>query len=479
MSEIIPVTENEILLPYQQNYLNDKSPMKTVEKSRQIGFTWVQALEDVLDIGIEQLCERSYLSSKDISSIELYMDYCKFWAKRIGIAMEDIGVELIDVDRDVSARCMRFKHGGKIYGTSSSTGALRGKNGKINLDEFAFHKDDTLMWDSAEPATTWGFPLREFSSHNGKGTLFYEHCTGGKLPKTHKKYFPTSVHTVTLYDAVRQGMLSKIRKRHVSKEEQNEWMQFKFQKTRGLKNITWTAPDGTRFIVGNSAKQEYLCMPVDESTAFMSYDFINTCVSDNILFDTLDKITGDLYVGMDIGRKRNLTVIWVCEELGDTLYTRKVIELEKTRFRLQKEVLYSILKHPKFRRCCIDATGIGFQLAEEAREEFGDAAVEDIMFTAKVKEFLAEGLHRSMQERKFLLHDDDNTIEDFHSIETEVTISGHVRYVAKVGDDDSHADRFWSAALCKHASKSEGFIEPSFTRSYKSAERKLAERYGE
>ncbi|MBL7998272.1 MAG: hypothetical protein JNL32_06485 [Candidatus Kapabacteria bacterium] len=477
MSEIIPAAENQILLPYQRAWLNDKSQLKTAEKSRQIGFTWVQALEDVMDIGVEQLCERSYLSSKDLSSIELYIDYCKFWAKRVGVIMEDIGVELIDVDRDVSARCMRFKHGGKIYGTSSSIGALRGKNGKIGLDEFAFHKDAEQLWDAAQPATTWGFPLREFSSHNGKNTLFYQHCVGGKLPASDKHHFPTSVHTITLYDAVRSGMLSKIRKHTVSIGEQNEWMQSQFNKSRGAKNIVWVAPDGTEFRVSQAAMQEYLCMPVDESTAFMSYDFIGQCTRGDILTNDLNSISGDLYVGMDIARKRNLSVIWIAELIGERKYTRKVIVMEKTEFRTQRDVLYSVLKHPRLRRCCIDASGIGAQLAEDTVRDFGRYAVEDVLFTNAVKSTLAEGLRRSMEDSNFLIPDDDNVREDFHSIKKEVTSAGHVRFDAKESDEGSHADRFWAAALCNYAHSANTAVEPVFVGSGRSEFRNQAERY--
>lgn len=456
MDTVNSTETNEILLPYQRAWLNDKSQIKHAEKSRQIGFTWVQALEDILDIGVEQKCERSYLSSKDLSSIELYIDYCKFWGKRVGVALDDVGVEFLDVDKDVSARCIRFKHGGKIYGTSSSIGALRGKNGKISLDEFAFHKDAELLWDAAKPATTWGFPMRVFSSHNGKQSLFYSQIDDAKNGK-----FPSSVHTITLYDAVRQGMLSKIRRRSVSLEEQNAWMQEQFSTSRGAKNITWVAPDSTEFKVSQAALQEYLCQPVDETTAFMTYDFIDTCVRQNILRE-FSSITGDIYVGMDIARRRNLTVIWVAEKLGDVLYTRKIIVLPNTAYRVQREYLYSILTHPKCRRCCIDATGIGAQLAEDAVMDFGTYMVEDITFTAPIKSSLAEGLRRSMEDLNFLVPDDVEVREDFHSIKKEVTASGHVRFDAKESEDGSHADRFWAAALCKHAAGTFESIEPAF-----------------
>ncbi len=36
----------DVLLPYQKTWLGDKSPVKVVEKSRRIGLTWAQALDD-------------------------------------------------------------------------------------------------------------------------------------------------------------------------------------------------------------------------------------------------------------------------------------------------------------------------------------------------------------------------------------------------------------------------------------------------
>ena len=38
----------DVLLPYQKKWLEDKAQVKVVEKSRRIGLTWAQALDDVL-----------------------------------------------------------------------------------------------------------------------------------------------------------------------------------------------------------------------------------------------------------------------------------------------------------------------------------------------------------------------------------------------------------------------------------------------
>jgi phage FluMu gp28-like protein len=54
-------------------------------------------------------------------------------------------------------------------------------------------------------------------------------------------------------------------------------------------------------------------------------------------------------VGVDIGRKKDLTVIWVLENSGTPCYTRKVITLRKTPFSDQEDELYPILALPNVR----------------------------------------------------------------------------------------------------------------------------------
>ncbi|MFX8581938.1 hypothetical protein ABTM27_21005, partial [Acinetobacter baumannii] len=66
---------------------------------------------------------------------------------------------------------------------------------------------------------------------------------------------------------------------------------------------------------------------------------------------------GTLFAGVDIGRKKDLTVLWVLELLGDVLYTRHVECLQNMTKAEQEKVLW-----PWFARCqrvCIDATGLG------------------------------------------------------------------------------------------------------------------------
>jgi phage terminase large subunit-like protein len=66
-----------------------------------------------------------------------------------------------------------------------------------------------------------------------------------------------------------------------------------------------------------------MCQPADDDAAFLEYDLI----ARNEYPQGADWTTiegGELYAGIDIGRKRDLTVLWVVERLGDTFYTRHV-----------------------------------------------------------------------------------------------------------------------------------------------------------
>jgi phage FluMu gp28-like protein len=168
---------------------------------------------------------------------------------------------------------------------------------------------------------------------------------------------------------------------------------------------------------------------------------------------------GDFYLGVDIGRRRDLTVFWLWQKTGDVFWTRMAREMRNAPFALQRDFLYSLLDGSFFsatassqgrtaapvQRCCIDSTGIGAQLAEEARAAFGPV-VEPVTFTLSVKEKFAVRMRRLLEERRLRLPSSKEIREDFSSIKRSTTFSGAARFAAESGGD-GHADRFWAAAL--------------------------------
>ena len=153
---------------------------------------------------------------------------------------------------------------------------------------------------------------------------------------------------------------------------------------------------------------------------------------------------------MDIGRRKDLTVIWVLEKIENIKYTRLVIELAKMPFHKQEEILHEILAHKLFRRDCQDDTGIGMQMAENAQLKFGKFRVEGVTFTNKVKEDLAYRLRTEFENKTVFIPSRHEIREDLHSVRKITTASNNIRFDAD-RSDNGHADRFWALALALHA----------------------------
>jgi phage FluMu gp28-like protein len=425
------------LLPYQSEWLRDKSQIKIWEKSRRIGATYVQALEDVLD-SARGLYPAVWFSSADESAAREYILYCSMWVKVLNYAAQDMGEVILDSDKDIKVYQIKFSNGIRINALSSNPKAFRSKGGKVVWDEAAWHDDQPALWKAAKPTTTWGFPLRILSTHNGQQSLFFKF-----IDKIKKGKLGWSLHTTTIHKAVEDGLVDKIFGRKTTEVERIKWL--KEQEEDAFDSHTWL--------------EEFCCIAVDEATAFLTYELITGCEDDSLnsiyaaeeVESALSKIEGDLYVGYDIGRRKDLAVIWVIEKLGPFKITRLVKVMEKAQFSVQRKVLFSILSHPKFRRAEIDETGLGMQLAEEAQQAFGKYRVEAVYFTGKVKEELAYNLLTSFEDKSVRIPAEHAVREDLHSIRKVTTAANNIRFDVGKSEVSGHADRFWALALCLHA----------------------------
>lgn len=418
---------NKYFLPYQMRWLADNSKIKIWEKSRRIGATYVQSFEDVQDC-INKKVPAVWFSSADESAAKEYIDYCEMWVRYFHKISVKKGVEIIDNDKDIKALVIEFKNGTKIHALSSNPKGFRSKGGKVVLDEFAFHNNPEELWKAARPCITWGYPLRILSTHNGQSCLYYQF-----LDQVEKGKLNWSHHKTPIQVAVAEGLVDKIYKRKTSIEEQEQWMQN--ERDNCFDEYTWL--------------QEYCCIAVDEACAFLPYDLITTCELDDVI-KPLSEIKNDFYVGVDVGRKKDLTVIWVLEKFENILYTRCVIELSKMPFYQQEEILSEVLSQRMFRRCCPDSTGIGMQLSENAQRKFGQYRVEPIMFTNKTKEELAYTVRTHFENKTVYIPKKHEIREDLHSVRRITTSANNIRFDAD-HTDDGHADRFWALALALHA----------------------------
>jgi phage FluMu gp28-like protein len=321
--------------------------------------------------------------------------------------------------------------GVRIIGLPANPQTARGFTGDVLLDEFAMHAFDHEIWAAMFPTLLRGDgELDVASTPKGRGNVF------SRLRDN--DLFSTSV--ITLPEAISQGL-------NADAEE-------------------------TRRAMGDETlyRQEFLCEFIDETTAFLTYDQITACADPTlVLHESVESLNGDgreLFVGVDVGRLRDLTVIWVLARSAgsvrtaspthtgntDVLSTLAIFELGGAPFREQFTLLSELLSLKGVRQCCIDAGGLGMQLAEDLVERFGGHRVEAVTFTASLKSQLACGLRIAIEGQRIRIPNDERIHNDFHSVERSLTESGHFKLSAP-RREGSHADRFWAAALSVHAAE--------------------------
>lgn len=434
----IPKRET-LLLPYQAKWVKDKARLKIAEKSRQIGWTWSTAYALVSRKALQDARLDAWISSRDDIQARLFLEDCKNFAKLLNTAARDLGQQVIDDDGH-SAYVLAMANALRLHSMSSNPDAQAGKRGDRVLDEFALHPDPRKLYSIAYPGITWGGAMEIFSTHRGSANFFNELINEIKHKGNPKGF---SLHTVTLQTALDEGFLFKLQGKlplDDPRMQMDEADYFNFTRAGCADE--------------ESFAQEYMCVPSDDNSAFLSYDLIAGCEykpEDNWETDLLD-CKGQLFIGVDVGRDHDFTGIWVVEKLGDVYYTRRLIVLKKETFDAQEHALYALLQLPQVRRCCIDQTGIGRQFAERAQQRFGKYKVEGIHFTGPVKEELAYPVRAAFEDKSVRIPNDQLIRSDLRAIKKETTASGNIRFTADRGKN-GHADRFWALALALHAGK--------------------------
>lgn len=409
-----------------------------MEKGRQIGLSWSTAYATVARTAVETAMRDQWISSRDEMQARLFIEDCKLFTGILDLAAQDMGEQVIDMEKKQTAQVLKFLSGRSIYSMSSNADAQAGKRGGRVLDEFALHPDPRKLWSIAYPGITWGGQLEVISTHRGSHNYFNQLVREIRESGNPKKI---SLHTVTLQHALDDGFLYKLQKSLPADDERQEMDEQAY--------FDWVkagAADEESFL------QEYMCQPADDDAAFLEYDLIASCEYGSLV--DWKHIEGrQLYAGIDIGRKKDLTVLWIVERLGDVLYTRHIECLQNMSKPDQEKVLWPWLE--RCVRTCIDATGLGIGWADDAQARFGKYAVEAVTFTPKVKESLAYPVRSRMEERTVRIPYDKHIRADLRSVTKQVTAAGNVRFTAE-RTPDGHADRFWGLALAIEAAGNSG-----------------------
>jgi phage FluMu gp28-like protein len=351
---------------------------------------------------------------------------------------------------------------GRIKVLAANPRTARGFSGDLILDEFGFHEDSNAIWEAAEPILSANpeFLCRISSTGNGKHNMFYRMVSG--LGANDGTPFLSNagfwVCRVTRTEAWRMGV--------------------KVYDPNTREPIT---PDQARAkaMDKRAYDQNYECLFNDENMALLTHELISAAQRIQTPIDEqrwseasvarMFRAEGDLYVGNDIGRNRDLSVVTVLEKAGQTKRVIGMLRMSGMRLPSQQEQLNSVCALPKFRGYEGDMTGLGLGLVEYLQDKFGDWKIRGVNFsstepmterirgdgrkgeTAKVTEIMATELLGCFEDRSIEIPDDPELRADLVKPEKITSPGGRVS-IAATRDEAGHADHFWSLALAVRAS---------------------------
>ena len=433
-----------VLLPYQQRWVADRSPVKVCEKSRRVGISWAEASDDTLYAATESGGDVWYIGY-NLDMAREFINDCGNWAREYDkIASEVEEVVLKEEDKDILALRIKFASGHRITALSSRPTNLRGKQGRVVIDEAAFHDDLDGLIKAAMALLIWGGEVRIISTHNGDTNPFNElinDIRAGKLP-----YF---LHRITLDDALEEGLYQRIclkLGRKWSEEAEAKWKQ-----------------DLVAFYK-KSADEELFCIPSKGKGIYLPLVIIEQCMRDDIpvlrwscpnefvtlpdhvrqaaamdwceinlatLLAMLDKKRAH-HFGEDFGRSGDLTIFWpLAEQQSLTYRTPFVVELSNVPFKEQEAVLFYILDRlPRFMGGAMDSRGNGQYLGEVAMQKYGANRILQVMLSATWYMNNMPRFKAYLEDNTMDIPRDADIKDDFRSIRMD-------KGIAKVGDDRS------------------------------------------
>lgn len=429
-----------LLLPYQAAWVDDESKVKVIEKSRRIGISWAEASDDALYASTESGDNVWYVGYNHDMALE-YINDCAMWARAYNLAASEMEeIVFNDGDKDIKAFKIDFASGHRITALSSRPTNLRGKQGRVVLDEAAFHDDLPGLIKAAMALLIWGGDVRIISTHNGDDNEYnslVQEIRAGKLPY--------SLHRVDFDGALGQGLYKRICQvlgRDWSTDAEAQWRQEVID------------------FYGDDADEELFCVPSQGSGTYLTRALIEKCLSPDIpvvrysqtsvfaempedirrgevndfceeellpLLEALEPRPSCF--GEDFARNVDLTAILPLQEMQDTVLRAPfIVELWNVPFRQQEQILFYICDRlPRFRGGALDARGNGQYLAEVAMQRYGPYRIHQVMLSeAWYREHMPR-YKAAFEDRTILLPRDADIIADNRAIKK-------IRGIAKVPD---------------------------------------------
>ena len=153
----------------------------------------------------------------------------------------------------------------------------------------------------------------------------------------------------------------------------------------------------------------------------------------------------ELYMGVDVGRTNDLTVIWTLEQVRDVSLTREIKTLSNASFQEQRFEIESRLTRDVI-SLSIDMGAIGYQLSEDLHAAYPHQ-VNRVALSAGRQGQLGIRVREAFRERSIRIPSDPVLRRDLQQVSAVETGTGGTPLIRTDRSDVGHADRFWAMAL--------------------------------
>ncbi len=381
------------LYGYQKEFLESNEIFRLVIKSRQIGFSFVGALDAL--IGAVAGRNQLFLSASEEQALIL-MRYVEHWAEKMGIAFT--------VNKDNEKR---LANGAIIKAMANNFRTVQGFTGDIWMDEFAWYQNPKKIWRAFVPSIgAIGGRLTILSTPFEEPSLFHQ------LVTDELKYYMFKRFRIDIYRAIDDGL------------------NFDLETMRALFDAeSWASG--------------YECQFVDDESALFPIALIKSCVNNKLFYRTPNPNKVQ-FAGYDIGRTTHKSAL-AGLELIDKKYSLITMDLlSKATFEEQQHHIYNYLDVNNLAQLNIDKSGIGMDLAERTKKKYKQR-VRGTYFTPSSKEAMALNLKKMFEDKSIDIPNDSVLIADIHSIKRRA--SGKRFLYDSKANEHGHADRFWGLAL--------------------------------
>ena len=420
-----------VLEPYQVAFLENRSRFRWVTKARQVGYSFIVALEALARCHLRDGYTAVFVSynlddakEKILLARQVYEELPLAYQKKLVV---DSKTELAFEPIGKGGRISRI--------LSVPSKPPRGKRGDIVLDELAHYVNDRQVYTgSTALILRSNGQLTGCSTPLGRRGIFWEIATEELRKYTHhrRQEVPWWLCRFFCNDIERAAIEAP------SLETEERVARF------GRPTIV----EQYDSLPLEDFQQELECRFVDESYSFYPYDLILPNTREDLTlcddFSDLPFPEGRLVAGFDVGRSHDRSELALFEEVGGRFICRLLRSYDRVPFAEQEGDLMRMMNTLPIARLSVDRSGIGMNLAENLGRAFPQVVGE--AFTNASKERWATDFKILLQRRDVDLPRDRELVAQLHSIKRRVLPSGNVSYDAE-RTNRGHADQFWAITL--------------------------------